>query len=210
MCFNKGCKSYRKSIRRDAIEGDFADLIRGLTPPAPRLRVARRMMAAIWDKRLAHVKEQAKLCARKIADIEKQTEGLVDRLVDADSKTVIAAYERHIAKLEQLVVTEKAASTGTPHRPFTQMFELAMRFLATPWKLWESGRFDLQRLVLKLTFSGPLPYDRNQGFRTPELSLPFKVLGGDFAGRCELAEGESASSGIRTVLCCAPTSSLRR
>ena len=31
---------------------------------------------------------------------------------------------------------------------------------------------------LKLAFSGHLTYDRKSGFRTPEISLPFRALGG--------------------------------
>jgi len=189
LCFNKSCDSYRKSIRRDVIEGDFASVVRSLTPSEATFGVAKRIFAEIWDSRLERAKEQAAIYARKTRELQRQIEQLLDRLMEAENKTVVSAYEKRIAKLEEekLILAERAASAGKPQRTFGQMFELAMAFVASPWKLWETGRFELQRLVLRLAFSERLAYDRNTGFRTPELSFPFKALDPQFAGDGKLA-----------------------
>ena len=55
-----------------------------------------------------------------------------------------------------------------------------MDFLSNPLKLWNSSRFEDKRAVLKLTFADQLAYKRNEGFRTANFSLPFKLLG-DFS-----------------------------
>lgn len=201
MCFSKGCESYRKSIRKDRIEGEFAELIHAVGPSRPTLAVARRMFADLWDARLSRTREQAAAYARKIGELDKQIDQLLDRLVEAEGKTVIAAYEKRIGKLEaeKLVLAEKAAGSGKPLRPFAQMFELALRFLASPCEFWESGRFDLQRVVLRLAFSERLAYCRKEGFRTPELSLPFKALGMDFSRCCGMAEGGGFEPPIRVI-----------
>lgn len=179
MCFNKGCCSYRKSIRRDEIESEFTDLLGDVLPSAAKLSAAKAMFADIWDARIVRAKEHAALYTAKIQDLDKQVEALLTRLIDAETKTVIQAYEKKIRSLEQekLVLAEKAAGSGLPARPFGQMFELVSAFLSSPCKVWESWRFELQRLVLRLTFSDRLAYVRNEGFRTPELSLPFNTLG---------------------------------
>ncbi len=155
MCFHKPCGSYRKSVRRDEIEGAFEDVLSSVVPSKTKLSIAARMFATIWDGRLARAKEQAALYEAKIKDLDKQSTKLLDRLIEADSKTVITAYETRISKLEQekLLLAEKAASTGQPHAPFEQMFELAMNFPANLCKVWKISRFDLQHLALKLTFS---------------------------------------------------------
>jgi hypothetical protein len=59
-----------------------------------------------------------------------------------------------------------------------------MSFLANPCKLWVSDRLDYKRTVLKLVFADRLYYIRNEGFRTADLSIPFKVL-------ADLREGKS-------------------
>ena len=93
---------------------------------------------------------------------------------------ICEAYETRIDKLERkkLICQEKAGKTHQPKHSFEEMFELSIQFLSNPHKLWGSGKFNLQRTVLKLVFFDRLTYDRNEGFRTPKTALPFKVLGG--------------------------------
>ena len=70
------------------------------------------------------------------------------------------------------------------------MFELACEFLSSPWNIWENGALTAKRTVLKLAFAERPAYLRNQGFRTPKTTLPFKLLGDIHMGKCELAERE--------------------
>ena len=51
-----------------------------------------------------------------------------------------------------------------------------MEFLANPWKLWDSGQLRDRQTVLKLVFADKLRYTRESGYRTADLSLPFKML----------------------------------
>lgn len=88
--------------------------------------------------------------------------------------------------------------------PIENVIKLSLKYLSAPNKLWESGRLDLQRLVLKLTFSGHLRYRKGEGIKLPELTLPFnyfKHLGGNmsaltpaFAGKCEMVHLSRESS----------------
>lgn len=57
------------------------------------------------------------------------------------------------------------------------MFELAMRFLANPCYLWEKGGLQGRQTVLKLAFKGKIAYARNEGFRTTQVSDPFRLFG---------------------------------
>ena len=196
LCHHKGCESYRKSIKRDKLEGDFARLLGKLQLSDDVYALARKMFKDAWDQRLAQAASLSKNLERELAKLDKQIEQLLDRIVDASSGTVISAYEKRIAKLEEekLKMAEQLATGSKPQRSFEELFELAMSFLANPSKLWASERLEDKRAVLKLAFLERLPYHRNEGFRTPKVSLPFKALGSicgrDFAmarpGRFEL------------------------
>ena len=96
---------------------------------------------------------------------------------------MIAAYEGRISGLERekLILAEKAENPGQSVKSYEEMLELCLRFLSSPWKIWTSGEFEMRRLVLKLAFSEPLVYVRDEGFGTPKTTLPFKVLA-DFCG----------------------------
>jgi site-specific DNA recombinase len=189
LCFTKGCDSYRKSIRRDQIEGDFGKIVRALQPTPSLFKIARAMFEDVWNQRLAFAKEDKASLQRKIKTIDSKIETLVDRIVDADNTSIASAYEKKIAGLEKerLLIAEKQAKSGAPLHAYDEMFELAMQFLANPWKLWESGQSHLRRMVLRLAFAERMSYHREKGFSNPKKAIPFNMLGGIEMGKCEMA-----------------------
>ncbi|MEM9375588.1 MAG: recombinase family protein [Pseudomonadota bacterium] len=182
FCRRKGCDAYGKTIPRSKIEDDFAGVIETLRPTRGLFEIGALMFRDAWDQRTAQAASVAKGFAREAEKIEQEVEALVERVTHAKTPRVIAAYETRIEDLEnqKLVAAEKALGKPESRGTFDDLFEHALRFLADPCKIWKTGRFDLQRLVLKLTFSEHLQYCRETGFRTPQTSLPFKHLGGNF------------------------------
>ena len=190
LCPTKGCDSYRKSIRRDELESAFDDLVRTLQPTQGLITVATAMFKDAWTQRLAQAKDTLILLQHDAAKLDKQIETLLDRIVDAENPSIIAAYEKRLTKLERakLILAEKLEIKATPTHTFDELFELACSFLANPWKIWESGQLPLKRTVLRLAFSQRIAYCRNQGLRTPKTTLPFKVLARIQQGECKMAE----------------------
>ena len=99
------------------------------------------------------------------------------------------AYEKRIGDLEteRMVLRERIEKCGTPAKTYEDTFEHSMMFLANPWILWENGSIEHRQTVLKLAFADQLAYCRESGFRTPEISLPFKALGDICSGNLEMA-----------------------
>lgn len=110
--------------------------------------------------------------------IEKQVAALLERILDASLPSVITAYENRIQKLEaeKLLIRERMTKTTRPARDFDKTVRTALGFLVSPWNLWCSERLEDKRMVLKLAFARRLQYRRGEGFRTADLSLPFKML----------------------------------
>lgn len=187
LCHNRACESHRKSIKRDVVETAFEALLCKLQPTATLVKVVQAMFKKAWEVRLQQSQVIIKSLESKTSEIERQIEQLVDRIVDTTSPSTIAAYERRIEKLERekLIAVEKLRSDTGPKRTYEEMFELALAFLATPWKLWASDRLEDKRTVLKLAFSERLAYDRKTGLRTPQVSEPFRFLG-NFDQKCEM------------------------
>ena len=189
LCPKRGCESYGKSIRRDKIEGEFEGLLKSLTPSEALFRVAVRMFKELWDYRLSNAKGQAKALAAQLAKVEKQIGQYVERILDVSVPAVISAYETRIQKLEEdkLLIKEKMANVGHPKSGFDETLRTALAFLSNPWNLWVSGRLEDRKAVLKLAFAKRLEYKRNEGFRTANLSLPFKALTQVFGDKMEMA-----------------------
>ena len=91
---------------------------------------------------------------------------------------------------QKIVLSEKVANCGRPLRGFDETLRTSLDFLASPWNLWASERLEDKRAVLKLTFADRLAYVRNEDFRTPNLSLPFKVLADLSADKSKMARPE--------------------
>ncbi len=189
LCHNKACTSHRKSIRRDVLEDALEKHLQELQPSENLFSIVRDMFRDAWDQRLTQSKDMAKAIRTKLSTIDRQIEGLLDRLVDAGSSSVVSAYEARVDKLEKekRLLNEQLAESGKPQASFDEMFELAVLFLSSPWKIWNIGRFDLRRTVLRLAFADRVAYHRNEGLRTPELSLPFRALRSFESGKIEMA-----------------------
>jgi site-specific DNA recombinase len=190
LCFAKGCESYRKSIPRERLEADFETLLRRMTPSAATFDIARAMFKHAWDTRLAQAKEISVTLKAEVVRLDRQIEQLLDRVVEASSAATVNAYERRIAKLEKekLLAAEKLSKKPGPQRPFEGMFELACQLLSNPWNIWRNENMIARKMVLKLAFAERPAYSRNEGFRTPKTTIPFKFLEGISVGECSMAE----------------------
>jgi hypothetical protein len=113
----------------------------------------------------------AKSLKESVRSLKKQIDQLLDRIVEATNDSVVAAYEKRIAKLERekALALEKLSMSGKPMHTFEESFEHAMRFLANLWQVWDNSDLTMKKTVLRLAFAEPLPYYRNQGLRTPNL-----------------------------------------
>ncbi len=189
LCPTKGCESYRKSIRRDELEGAFEELLQRLEPSKSLFDIVKAMFRDAWNMKLLQVKSDAKELERQKADLEKQIETLLERIIETDNLSVVKAYESKIAKLERskALVEEHILSAGKPQHTLEESFELAMRFLSSPWKIWENGDLLWKKTVLRLAFSEPISNCRKHGLRTPLLAFPFRALAGFQLNNCEMA-----------------------
>jgi site-specific DNA recombinase len=182
-CHKRDCEAYGKAIRRDKLEGEFEALLKRMQPTEKLIGAARAMFGDLWSHRLAASEIRARGLKGELAKIERQVEQLLDRITATDVASVIGAYEAKIKKLEEekIVVSERIKNCGRPLKSFDETLRTALDFLASPWNLWASGQLENRRAVLKLAFADRLVYVRNEGLRTPNLSLPFKALA-EFSG----------------------------
>lgn len=166
MCFQKGCGSYRKSIRRETIEGEFETFLLSLRPTAELFNAAKAMFTDLWDYRLALQKNHSKSLELEMNKTERKIEQLLDRIVDAESNDVVKAYEKRISQLQldKHVMKEKIAKCGRPLKDFDESFRTAIDFLSNPHQLWATGRIADRHAVMKLTFADRLSYVRGEGF----------------------------------------------
>ena len=177
-CFTKGCELARKNIRKEQLEADFERLLDSVRPTQELLFAAHAMLKLLWEMRETSAKEQASQIARELQGIERKIEQLVARLVETDSRALIDAYETQLHKLQDQkhLLTEKAAFVGRPKKSFEESFRTSFGFLANPRILWDSGRIEHRRTMLRLLFGGRVKYSVSEGLRTPQTTSLFNAL----------------------------------
>ena len=182
QCPRKGCESYGKAIRRDVIEGEFEAMLRTAQPSPQIVKLAGAMFKELWRRKQANVEKEAAALRAALANVEKQVEQYVERIVETSVPAVVRALEGKIESLEneKLLLRERVANVA-PQGDFERRLRTALEFIGSPWKLWASGQYEARQMVLKLTFADKLRYKRGEGLRTPDLTLPFKVLA-NFSG----------------------------
>ncbi len=155
------------------------ELLKALQPTRQLVDIAGKMFKDLWDfQRLSNAQRTQRLKAQ-ITKIDTDMSKLVDRLIETENTLVVQKIEDKLDGMEQnkLAIVQKCENLGKPRRSFSEMFEHALRFLSNPWNIWENGSFLDRRNVLKLAFTGQIPYTRENGFSNTKISLPFKVLG---------------------------------
>ena len=113
------------------------------------------MFKNAWEQRLNQSKSVTNELKQQVVKIESDTNQLLDRIVSTTNERVIEAYEKRISNLEKekRIMEEKLTKTQPKAGRFDEMFELAMTFLSSPWKLWESGQIHCK----EQSFDWPLP-----------------------------------------------------
>ncbi|MBN9304900.1 MAG: recombinase zinc beta ribbon domain-containing protein [Devosia sp.] len=178
LCDTRGCGEYRKSVRKEKLEGEFDVMLASLQPTATLFHAAFAMIRELWEMKLGNIQQRRTLWEQELRQLNGQVEQLLDRAVEATSSQLAAAYERRIHDLElrKAVLNEKIATTTQTGPSFGRTYRTAFEFLANPCRLWRSERVEDRRAVLKLVWGQRLAYDRKTGYRTAETALPFKVL----------------------------------
>ena len=100
-------------------------------------------------------------------------------MIDAQSQTLITAYEARIQDLEDqwLVFKEKIAKCGTALPGFDKIYRTAIKLFKNPHGLWVSDKQEDKRTAIKLTsLLRNLAYDKNEGYRTAPIALPLSFL----------------------------------
>ena len=71
LCHSKNCTSYRKSIRRDVLEGKFSDTLRALQPTESLFDTAKATFKDIWTQRQAQIGSMRSQLNQEAAEIDQ-------------------------------------------------------------------------------------------------------------------------------------------
>ncbi len=178
LCQTKDCKYYGKSIKRDEVENGFEELLQKITPSPVMVKLVEDIVEQARDIKLGSYEEVVGGLKDDRKGLDRKIQQFLDRIVTTDSATLVATYEKQIKNLEhrKALVEEKIEKCGTLDDSFEKVNRTALEFLANPHRFWRVADLTGKRILLKATFARQVSYQKGEGYRTPDLSLPFSVL----------------------------------
>ena len=174
-CQERRCGEYGRTIARDRLEGQFERLLQTLATSDDTLNILKMRALEIWghkEERQADVRAQSRQALRML---EVELRDLADKLASTRSEIVTQTLEARIEDRtrERALILEQEPSPVTQATDVGTAFETARNVLKNPYQIWKEGDLDMKRVVTRLAFTTPLPYDRKTGFGTTSLSLPY-------------------------------------
>lgn len=180
-CPNKACTLYGKAIRKTKIEEEYLALMNDLEMDDAIKESIRSVATDFWQSKAARFETAArnreKEQARQLEEIGQNLKGLAEKLARTNSEVVAQTLEASIeaADRQRLLLLEELNQPTTPRVEFGTAFEKVEKLLQNPRLTWEEGDLQWRRLVQRLVFTTPMSYDRNSGFGTRDLSLPYQI-----------------------------------
>ncbi len=190
-CKNPDCDMHGKSLRRDNVHEAVENTLKAMTPSKPVielteliLKEAHASKKSEFNKKLSNLDLDKKLLDQKI-------DGFMGRLLETDDKEIVRLYENHIKALEQKrqILSSQAAQMFETNTSYEDAVGTVFNFIRNPHGIWVNGDIEDKRLVMKLAFAKRIPYCRNEGLGTAEMTLPFSVLADISNGKYKMVEG---------------------
>ncbi|MCX6379881.1 MAG: recombinase family protein [Armatimonadetes bacterium] len=183
LCYNKDCSNYSKSIPKEKMESDFEQVLRPLETSADLLELMERFGTRIWNEKKQEQEKHFERMEKRVREIEKELNDKTDKFSQTKSEVIVRLLEKQIEDLEQerlrlidRLNPQNREKEQELQSDFRTLFDSVRDVLKSPYQTWENGGTPLKRTVAKLAFSGLVLYDRNSGFRTPNLSLPYQII----------------------------------
>ncbi len=182
-CHNThGCSSYKKSIRRADIEGEFEKLLISIAPSKKLFGTIKIMFDDIRNFRSEYLNKRTNMLNSQLIDVDHKIEKLIDLIIESKSPSVTQSFERRMKNLEheKLLIDEKIAKSSQSTKEYSGSLRTILKFLENPYVLYNTRVLANQRAVLKLVFADNLTWLLGHGLRTINMSLLFKDLEGIF------------------------------
>ncbi len=176
-CTNKTCIRYNKSTSGDLLDKRIEELLKSIKPRKQIVELSKVILNDIWKQKNKEQSESRHEVELKQKQLETQIDDLLLRATRSNNDTVVKEYE---GKIEKLSLEKKKLSEVTWGQgslgDFGTALNTVVSFLESPYYYWSNGGVNEKRLVLKLAFSGKLPYHFENGFGTTEMCCVLKVF----------------------------------
>lgn len=177
-CPNKPCKAYGKSIRAEDIHEGFIDIIKGIRASEELQNLATAIFNDTWKEELKEKEKEREEERNTKQQLENTIRQLTLRATKTQNEIVLEQYEKQIEtfgkQLEDIEINlQSNFDYSIPYR--TSMQEV-MSVLGNPYTVWKNYDVYQKQKFFYFIFDENLRYDKKEGYRTPNYSLPLTLF----------------------------------
>ena len=185
-CTSKGCSRYQKGVRKENLENHFEQLLEKMAARPEVLKLLEAVFNDLWKQRLSSFQDEADKREDMLKTLDKKIDDYLEKIETTKSKIIVEKYELRIEEIEK---EKRSLKTDRPQKnnyrvDFGTALSVVLQFLQNPSGLWNTGRFEDKRTVLKLAFPSLIPFSKENGVGTASFSLLFEL--------CKLSETEKS------------------
>jgi DNA invertase Pin-like site-specific DNA recombinase len=174
-CKNTKCPAKLKNILKEVFEESYLKHLRSIRPSSEIIDLLFSELRRLFkDSRSVHEEQQSRL-ERKIHAKTQELEKLVKRACEAGSDILKAAYEKQVEVATVELERMKREKIAAKKPDVDDLLNTAEGFMRTAADDWESLDRDSKIDLHQMVFPRPLSFKVGKGWRTAELSFPYKV-----------------------------------
>lgn len=183
-CLTRGCAN----IRVERMDELFAERLQQAKPTLWAFRLFEADLLEIAKDRHRLRAARGRNRDSRLAEIDRETQTLMQSIRRASNSTIQKLYEDQIEKLQ----TEREhleQQTGIESElPIEPVLERGRELLRDPLHYWQNGDLNRRHCAQKLVFKAPIPFDKNAAYRTAEFSLLYRLMGSSKKGRSSMVD----------------------
>jgi site-specific DNA recombinase len=177
-CANKECDMYGKSIRAKDIHSEFDTLLGQLRASEDLINLSLAIFEDAWKTEIENLKKEREEKNKTQEKIEFEIERYTSLAVRTTNPTVLKQYEKQIQKLgEEIEILEKNLEIGNDYSiPYRTSSKEVLSVLKNPYSVWKNYDVYQKQKFFYFIFNQNLEYDKKEGYRTPNYTLPIKIF----------------------------------
>ncbi|MBU6389167.1 hypothetical protein KGQ71_01490 [Patescibacteria group bacterium] len=141
------------------------------------LKLVREITGDLWERRVREWDQEGRAQELQVRAAGEEISALVKRIGKTGDEELVREYEREVKELR--AARERAERILKKHQEGPPNFEEALErvgtLLQSPYLIWKAGDRDVKRAVVERVFQTAPTYDRESGFGTVDLALPYQL-----------------------------------
>lgn len=174
-CNNSACTANPKNIKKTILENAYVELLNKITPESEIIELTQAIAMKTWKDAIKGVEATEKAMEREIEAKERQIEDYINLMPKTASDIVRERYELKIEVLGNELNGLKNKTKLSEKLSDKEAISEVLHFIGTPSDYWQKTNLEGKFMVHDLIFTANLMFDAQNGFGTPEISLPFTI-----------------------------------